>query len=243
MAARAVAASGTWDQAACAAALSRTTLLGRLGPEALAGLAEVARLRRFGPGTALVREGEPGGSVLVLLEGSATVYRASSTRRAAVAHLRPPAVIGEVTVLDRSPRTATVEAVEMTLALELHRDELLGCAAGSSGFLDGLLAALGDMVRRASASAADAVLLDLSGRVAKTLVLLAGESGGPRVVRLGQARIAELAGGSRQSLNQVLAVFAARGLLHVQGREIVLDDVEALRRRAGLQERPVVEDR
>ena len=243
MGVRSVSAAGTWDQAACAAALSRTTLLGRLGPEALAGLARVARLRRFVPGAPLVREGEPGGSVLVLLEGSATVYRASASRRAAVAHLRPPAVIGEVTVLDRSPRTATVEAVQAAVALELRREELLQCAAGSSGFLDGLLAALGDMVRQASASAADAVLLDLPGRVAKTLVLLAGEGRGPQVVRLSQARIAELAGGSRQSLNQVLGLFAARGLLHVQGREIVLDDVEALRLRAGMRERPVVKSR
>ena len=228
----------TWDTAARAAALSRTTLLGRLGEPALVVLAEAARVRSFPPGADLVREGEPGGSVLVLVEGAATVYRAAASRRAALAHLRPPAVIGEVTVLDRSPRTATVEAVSASVALELQRADLLRCAAAGPGFLDGLLAALGEGVRRASASAADAVALDLTGRVAKTLVVLAGDGSAPDVVRLSQARIAELAGGSRQSLNQVLGMFAVRGLLHVQGREIVLDDVEALRRRAGMPELP-----
>jgi hypothetical protein len=46
-----------------------------------------------------------------------------------------------------------------------------------------------------------------------------------------------MAGGSRQSVNQALGTFANRGWLHTEGRRIVVTDVAALRRRAGMSDR------
>lgn len=217
-----------------AVALSAVPLLAGTAPEDLAELARRAREVRRGRGELLVQQGDPGGALLVLLRGSATVY---STRpggtRAALRHLTAPAYVGEVTLLDGSPRTATVEVVAPVTALELSRQDLLDVMGGSPALLDGLLAALGALVRRLSAQATDAVLLDLPGRVAKTLLSTCSRSQ-PPVVRLDQGRLAELAGGSRQTVNAVLHGFADRGLVLLDGRELLLADVEGLRRRAGL---------
>lgn len=220
-------------------ALARTTLLRGLDASALEDLAAQAGVRSYDAGELLLEQGERGGSVLVLLSGAVTVYRCGAGgRRAALAHLRPPAVLGEVTLLDASPRSASVEAVEPTLALELAREDLLRCLQRNAALLDGVLSALGNLIRRLSDRAADPFLLDLSGRVAKTLVVLAGAGPGPHLVRLSQARLAELVGGSRQSVNEVLSAFGQRGVLHVEGRQIVVDDPDALRRRAGLPPSP-----
>lgn len=219
-------------------ALARTHLLSGLTRDVLEDLAQQARVRSYRAGEVLVAQGEPGGSLLVLLTGAVTVYRRGPRGgQAALAHLRPPAVLGEVTLLDGGPRSATVEAVEPTRALELDRADLLRALREQPALLDGLLQALGGLVRRLSDRAADTVLLDLPGRLAKTLVALAGPGAGPHVVRLNQARLAELAGSSRQSINEALGGLAARGLLHVEGRQVVLDDVDGLRRRAGLTPR------
>lgn len=219
-------------------ALAQTPLLGGLPDEALRELARRAQLRAFAPGDLLVAQGELGGSVLVLVRGAVTVYRGrSGGARAALAHLRPPAALGEVTLLDAGPRSASVEALEPTLALEISREELLSALAEHPALLDGLLHSLGRLVRRLSDRAADAVLLDLPGRLAKTLLVLAGADRA-NVVRLSQSRLAELVGCSRQSLNQALGGLAERGLLHVEGRQVVLDDRAGLRRRAGLPPAP-----
>ena len=77
-------------------------------------------------------------------------------------------------------------------------------------------------------------MLDLPGRVAKTLVTQSTPTAGGSLVNLSQSRLAELAGGSRQSLNQVLHRFADRGLVRVEAHGIVVRDLAALRRRAGL---------
>lgn len=217
------------------AALARTTLLGGVPTAALAELAARAQLKVFAPGDVLVAQGAPGGSVLVLVAGAVTVYRAGPRgTRAALAHLRPPAALGEVTLLDGAPRSASVEALAPTVALELTRAELLAALEEYPAMLDGLLHSLGRLVRRLSDRAADAVLLDLPGRLAKTLLVLAGAERESSVVHLSQSKLAELVGCSRQSLNQALGGLAERGLLHVEGRQVVLDDRAGLRRRAGL---------
>ena len=100
--------------------------------------------------------------------------------------------------------------------------------------LDAVMRSLGALIRRLTEQNADHVFLDLPGRVAKTLVRLAGESQAPMItIELNQSQLAEMAGGSRQSVNQAIGSFASRGWLRTEGRRIVVTDVAALRRRAG----------
>ena len=102
--------------------------------------------------------------------------------------------------------------------------------------LDAVMRSFGALIRRLTEQNADHVFLDLPGRVAKTLVRLAGESQAPMItIELNQSQLAEMAGGSRQSVNQAIGSFASRGWLRTEGRRIVVTDVSALRRRAGME--------
>ena len=56
-------------------------------------------------------------------------------------------------------------------------------------------------------------------------------------IELNQSQLAEMAGGSRQSVNQAIGSFASRGWLRTEGRRIVVTDLPALRRRAGMADR------
>ncbi len=215
--------------------LAQVELLRGLAPEVLEHLASSVRPCRWQPGDLLVEQGAPGDSLIVLLSGAVTVYRETrGGARAALVHLQAPTTLGEVTLFDGAPRSATVEAVRPCEGLELRRSDLLALVATDPAFLDALLRALGALVRRLSEQAADAVLLDFPGRVAKTLLALGDGLPAPPLIRLNQGRLAELAGGSRQSLNQVLRRFADRGLLRVDASGIALLQTAALRRRAGM---------
>jgi len=57
----------------------------------------------------------------------------------------------------------------------------------------------------------------------------------PVIVVVTQSRSAELAAGSRQSMNAALAQLAASGLVSVAGRSITLLDADRLRLRSGLR--------
>jgi CRP-like cAMP-binding protein len=216
------------------AALGQVELFSGLPDTVLQQIATVARPREFDKGELLFVEGDVGDALLILVSGSVTVFRTSADgERAALNVLEPPEVIGEIALLDGAARSASVEATEHTVVLSLSRQEFFALLRAQPAVLEPLMRQLGLMVRRLTEQAADHVFLDLAGRVAKALLRLASP-GSPPVVAITQSRLAEMSGGTRQSVNQVLGGFAQRGLIHLEGRRVLLTDVPGLRRRAHL---------
>lgn len=76
-------------------------------------------------GVTILKDGHPGEVLFVLLEGEARVVRGGRT----VARLRAGDFFGEIAVLDRRPRTASVVAASPVRCLTLHRDDLRDVAA------------------------------------------------------------------------------------------------------------------
>jgi CRP/FNR family cyclic AMP-dependent transcriptional regulator len=82
--------------------------------EAIAGLAEDAS---FPAGAELTREGEPGESFIVIASGRASVEIGGKTVR----ELAAGDYLGEISLIDGRPRTATVVALEPISALIVSR--------------------------------------------------------------------------------------------------------------------------
>lgn len=217
-------------------ALAGVELFADLEPEVRQRVIAAAVPRTYRKGQLLFMEGDPGESLIVLRRGSVAVFRtAPSGERAVLAVVRPPNVLGEVSLLDASTRSASAEALEDCSALALSRAAFMELVHSNPRILDAVMRSLGALIRRLTDQKADHVFLDLPGRVAKTLVRLAGDSQAPLVtIELNQSQLAEMAGGSRQSVNQAIGSFANRGWLRTEGRRIVLTNVAALRRRAGM---------
>lgn len=74
----------------------------------LAAVAELAQEVSVPAGAELTRQGEPGREFIVIAEGAATVERDGAT----VATLGPGDFLGEIALLVRSARTATVTTTE-----------------------------------------------------------------------------------------------------------------------------------
>ncbi len=75
-------------------------------------------------GKAIVREGEGGSSVFILTRGSVNVYSTVQGKRVDLATLQPSDFFGEIAFLTGQPRTATVEAAEVTDLLEVAEEDL-----------------------------------------------------------------------------------------------------------------------
>ena len=219
--------------------LAGVEMFAGLAPDVRIRVAAAALPRTYRRGQLLFLERDPGDSLILVRRGAISVFRtASSGERALLSVVRPPGVLGEVSLLDGAPRSASAEALEDTAVLALARSAFLDLVRSQPPILDAVMRSFGGLIRRLTDQTADHVFLDLPGRVAKTLVRLAGDSRAPLVtIELNQSQLAEMAGGSRQSVNQALGTFASRGWLHTEGRRIVVTDVAALRRRAGMSDR------
>ena len=220
-------------------ALSGVDMFAGLEPEVRQRVIAAAVPRTYRKGQLLFVENDPGESLIILRRGAVVVFRTSPTgERAVLTVVRPPDVIGEVSLLDGRARSLSAEAIEDCSALALSRGAFIELVHANAKILDAVMRSLGALIRRLTEQNADHVFLDLPGRVAKTLVRLAGDSQAPMVtIELNQSQLAEMAGGSRQSVNQAIGSFANRGWLRTEGRRIVVTDLSALRRRAGMNER------
>jgi predicted MFS family arabinose efflux permease len=102
-------------------------LLGWLPPVGLERLATHLEVREFEPGAVLLAEGEPGDVAYVIEDGTAAV----SIRGEPVATVGPGDLVGEIALLRRSPRTATVTAAGRLRVLALSQTEFMVAATGS----------------------------------------------------------------------------------------------------------------
>jgi CRP-like cAMP-binding protein len=85
-------------------------------------LASVAPAREYPPGLPLCREGAAGASCFLLAVGTVRIEKQQPDGVKTLATLRAGAIVGQMALVDRSPRSATVVAAEPTIALELTRD-------------------------------------------------------------------------------------------------------------------------
>ncbi|HEY1813224.1 MAG TPA: cyclic nucleotide-binding domain-containing protein [Kofleriaceae bacterium] len=101
--------------------IRQVPIFAQLDADDLEELASIVEERRIEPGRDLFREGESGDAVYLVVKGQIRVYvgGTNGTPETVLAELGPGACIGEMAVLDASPRSASVRALERTRALRV----------------------------------------------------------------------------------------------------------------------------
>jgi CRP/FNR family cyclic AMP-dependent transcriptional regulator len=96
--------------------LRSSPLFDMLSPPEIEILAELSRQRRFAAGEAVFHEGEQGDALFVLARGAVEVV---SGKDRLLAVLEAPEAFGEMSLVDREVRSATVRAKSDCVALQL----------------------------------------------------------------------------------------------------------------------------
>ena len=113
-----------------------------LPPELLQPILDAGVERVYEDGEAIMRVGEPGEAMALVVEGSAMIER--DGRKIPVA---PGELVGEIAVLDGGPRTATVVAEGRARILEIERDELMRVLEADPKAATALIAVLASRFR------------------------------------------------------------------------------------------------
>jgi CRP-like cAMP-binding protein len=215
--------------------LARITIFSDLRPDEIDLLLAVTATRRLKPREVLFRKGDPGSQLYGVLTGRLRVSTSGADGKEIVfGYHEPGEVFGEIALLDSDPRSATIEAVEPSELMTLHRRDLIPFLEKHPRVAISLAGVLARRIRRLSEVMEDARFLSLESRLAKKLVHLARTYGrkdpsGVRIdLRLRQHELGELVGVSRESVNKQLRAWGQEGLVRFERGYITVLDPEGL---------------
>ncbi len=201
-----------------------------------ATLAALGRRRRCDAGTTLFLEGEIGASVIIVHSGRIKVVATSHNGVERILAVRGPGdVLGDLSAIDGSPRSASGITVEPTDVQIVSGDDFRTFLAENHGAALALLRVVIDRVRDSDRLRVEFGSLDATARVARRLVELAETSGetNERGIRLAvpltQDDLAGWVAASREAVARALASLRKRGLIETGRREITVLDLEGLK--------------
>ncbi len=211
-----------------------------------AAVLAAARRRTYAKGEVVFREGDPGDCLHLVTSGHLAIWVATPDgERATLNIVGPGSHVGELSLVeDAVPhvRSATVVALDAVTTMSLTTAAFQALCASSPRVQGLLVALLAERVRELSGRLLDAMYVGLDRRLFRTLLQLTTLYGaGPAapgadgvVVPLTQEQLADLVGGTRPTVNQVLRRLEDQGVIALGRGRVVVRDAARLRRKAGL---------
>lgn len=123
--------------------LRRVPLFAGMTDTALAAVAELAGPVEFADGQSVTAQGEPGDAFYLVLDGALDVTRDG----AAIKRLGPGDFVGEISLIDGRPRTATATAIGTVRALVIDRSAFTELMDRFPAVRLGILMALTERIR------------------------------------------------------------------------------------------------
>ncbi|MBS0595859.1 MAG: Crp/Fnr family transcriptional regulator [Burkholderiaceae bacterium] len=200
--------------------IRRVPLFSMLTEAQAISVADAVVKRRFKRAEAIVEQGKKSNALFILLNGRARVMTADGRGREVIlATLRPGDHIGEMSLIDNEPHSATVRAEVQTDVLMLGRTEFARCLPENSSMAYAIMRGLVQRLRHADRKIESLALLDVYGRVARALLEFSVDEGqGERVIRekISRQDIAKMVGASREMVSRVMKDLEERGYILTQ---------------------------
>ncbi len=205
-------------------------------------LLRASRVNNYARRQALVSEGDKSDTFHIVLDGRVAIRVTRTSGDTAIVNiLGPDDHFGEVSLLtqEESRRTASVVAIEPVRTLSIPAAVFHDLRERNPRLERLVSRLLAQRVDELSAQLLEAMYDPLERRVMRRLVSLSRTFGAtetpptqPVTIPLTQDELAELVGGTRPSVNQVLRRFVDEGMVELSRGRIVVTDVAALRRAA-----------
>ena len=191
-----------------------------LSPAILDRLAAYMKRQSAPKGSVIFEKGDSGIGLIGVLAGAVKISVGSLEGREIVLNIiRAGEIFGEIALLDGRPRTADATAMTDCELVVIERREFVTFLRGEPDAMFKLMEILCDRLRRTSDQVKDMTFLNLSVRLAKTLIGLTantGPAGQKHKVRITQREIGQIVGRSRESINIQLRAWVRRGWLRLE---------------------------
>jgi CRP/FNR family transcriptional regulator, cyclic AMP receptor protein len=206
--------------------IRRVPLFSMLTAAQAESVAEAVIKRRFKRGELIVEQGKKSNALFIILTGRARVFTSDSRGREVIlATMNPGDYIGEMSLIDNEPHSATVRAEVQTDVLMLGRLEFARCLPENTSMAYAVMKGLVQRLRSADRKIESLALMDVYGRVARSLIEASEpDAQGNAVIRdkVSRQDLAKMVGASREMVSRVMKDLEERGFIETTETGAVL---------------------
>ena len=187
-----------------------------------------AHKRNYLRGSTIIFAGEDSESIYYILKGSVTVLiEDDSGHEIIVAYLNEGDFFGEMAMFSEGTRTAWVNAKTDCELAELGYRKFIELSRHDPGMLYELATQLADRLDKTTQKVGNLAFLDVTGRVARTLLDLSNEPDAMThpdgmQIKITRQEIGRIVGCSREMVGRVLKTLEDQGLVSVKGKTMVV---------------------
>lgn len=200
-------------------------LFDELSPEDLDIMVRHGIERTYQKNTVVISEGDTSDSLYIIREGRVKAYVSDEESKEITLNTQGPGeFFGELSLIDETERSASVMTTEKSTLVLVTRPGFERCLGENPDLAIKLVRLLVGRIRALTMNVKNLALLDVYGRVAKTLVELAVEEDGRQVIqqRMTHQDIANMVGSSREMVSRIMKELMVGGYLAVENKKIVI---------------------
>lgn len=204
--------------------LENVPLFSGLAAEALAEIELHGAVKSFKKNAIIINQDDESYSLYVILSGRVKVFVSGEDGREAVLnHQSAGDYFGDLALIDKQPRVASVMTTEASKLMIISRDDFLTCLSRNPEIAINLIKPMTRRMRMLAQNVSSLALMDVYGRVARILLQQAQEKDGEMVTgRITQQEIADMVGASRAMVSRILKDLKEGGYISVNKKCITI---------------------
>lgn len=207
--------------------LRNVPLFATLPEQQLALLTSLVSRKNFPRGATIILAGGVTDSLFIVISGRLKVMISDDEGREVIlAILGPGEYFGEMGLIDDSPRSASVVALEACELISLAKRDFKKCLVDNMELTAMVMRGLVKRLREADRKIGSLALMDVYGRVARLLLEMSESVNGERVIakKVSKQDIAKMIGASREMVSRVMKDLRTGGFMEVKEGKLVLRD-------------------
>ena len=205
--------------------LENIPLFSGLSSAALAEIEQHGTVKSFKKNALIINQDDETYSLYVILSGRVKVFISGENGREAVLnHQSAGDYFGDLALIDKQPRVASVMTTEPSRFMVISRDDFMACLSRNPEIAINLIKPMTSRMRMLAKNVSNLALLDVYGRVARVLLEQAEEREDGEMIteKLTQQEIADMVGASRAMVSRILKDLKAGGYISVNKKQITI---------------------
>lgn len=205
--------------------LENVPLFSGLSEAALTEIEQHSSVKSFKKNAIVINQDDESYSLYVILSGAVKVFiSAEDGREAVLNHQTAGDYFGDLALIDRQPRVASVMTTEPSRFMIISREDFMACLSKNPEIAINLIKPMTSRMRMLARNVSNLALLDVYGRVARVLLEQAeGQADGEMITpKMTQQEIADMVGASRAMVSRILKDLKAGGYISIDKKRITI---------------------